>query len=161
MFQKPRFKQEPIGLNVVPAHSRDLCDVAMSSNAPDVHDEVNRKSDGFADTPMWQPDVRCQYAVGQACQGLFCGVRVDRAETAEMSGVQRLQQVERFGAAHLADEDAIRPMPQGCTKQVCDRDGRQRRFLAECRLCTPGFEPNDVRFVEMNLCGFLNQDDAI
>ena len=50
---------------------RDLCDVAVSSNAPDVHDEVNRKSDGFADTPMRQPDVRCQYAVGQACEGLF------------------------------------------------------------------------------------------
>jgi hypothetical protein len=87
MFQKPRFKQEPIGLNVVPSHSRDLCDVAVSSNTPDVHDEVNRKSDGFADTPMRQPDVRCQYAVGQACQGLFCGVCVDRAETAEVSGV--------------------------------------------------------------------------
>ncbi len=52
-------------------------------------------------------------------------------------------------------------MPQGCTKQVRDRDGRQWRFLAECRLCTPGFKPNYVRFVEMDLCGFLNQDDAI
>src|SRR5262245_39190415 len=139
MFQKPRFKQEPIGLNVVPAHSSDLCDAAVSSNAPDVHDEVNRKTVCFGYTRMRTPDVRCQYAVGQACQGLFCGVRVDRAETAEVSGVQRLQQVERFGAAYFADEDAIRPMPQGRTKQVRDRDRRQWRFLAECRLCTPGF----------------------
>jgi hypothetical protein len=120
MFQKPRFKQEPIGLNVVPAHSRDLSDVAVSSNAPDVHDEVNRKSDGFADAPMWQPDVRCQYALGQACQGLFCGVRVDRAETAEMSGVQRLQQVERFGA---------RTSPTRMRSGRCRRAARSRSAI--------------------------------
>jgi hypothetical protein len=42
MFQKPRFKQEPIGLNVVPAHGRDLCDAAVSSNASDMHDKVDR-----------------------------------------------------------------------------------------------------------------------
>jgi pilus assembly protein CpaF len=40
--------------------------------------------------------------------------RPDRILVGEVPGVQRLQQVERFGAAHLADEDAVRSMPQGC-----------------------------------------------
>ena len=63
MFQKPRFKQEPIGLNVVPAHGRDLCDATVSSNTSDVHDDVDRKRDGFASTPVGQADVRRQNAV--------------------------------------------------------------------------------------------------
>ena len=50
---------------------------------------------------------------------------MDQLETAEVSGVQRLQQIERFWRLHFADEDAIRPMPQGRTKQVRDGDGRR------------------------------------
>jgi hypothetical protein len=161
MIQKPRIKQEPIGLTVVPAYCCDLCDVAVSSNSPDMHDEMDRKSNGFANAPVRQSNVRCQYAMGKAREGLFCGVRVNRAETAEVSGVQSLQQVERFGAAHLANEDAIRPMPKGRTKQVRDGDGRQRCLLAERWLCTPRFQSNHVRLAQVNLCGLLNQDDAI
>ena len=111
MVQQPRFKQEPIALNVVTAHCRDLCNAPVSANSPDVHDKVNCQSDGFSNAPVRQSHVRGQHTVRQTCEGLFCGVRVDRAETAEVPGVQRLQQVERFRATDFAHEDAIRPMP--------------------------------------------------
>jgi hypothetical protein len=42
---------------------------------------------------------------------LLGGVRVNRAEASEMTGVERLQKVERFRPANLADEDAIRAVP--------------------------------------------------
>ena len=39
-----------------------------------------------------------------------------------MSGVEGLQQVGRFGAAHLADDDVIGPVPQGVAHEVADRE---------------------------------------
>ena len=63
-------------------------------------------------------------------------------QAAQVAGVERLQQVERFAAAHLADEDAIGPVPQGGAHEVGDRDGRERRLLAERRLRAPRLEPN-------------------
>jgi len=71
MIQRPRFKQEPIGLPVVPAYCCDLCDVAASSNSPDMHDEMDRKSDGFTNASVRQSNVCCQDAVGKARQSLF------------------------------------------------------------------------------------------
>ena len=98
-------------MNVVTAHCHDLCHATVSAKSPDVYDKVNRQSDGFSDTPVRQSHVRGQHTVRQTCEGLFRGIRVDRAETAEVPGIQRLQQVERFRATDFAHEDAIRPMP--------------------------------------------------
>ena len=39
--------------------------------------------------------------------------RVDRADAARMAGAPGLEQVERFGAAHFADRDAVGAQPQG------------------------------------------------
>ena len=108
-----------------------------------------------------KPDVRRQHAVRQARERLLGGVRVNRAQAAEMAGVQRLQQVERLGAAHLADQDAIGPMTERGAEQVGDRDRRQRRLLSERRLSAPRFEAQHVRLVEVDLGGLLDDDDAI
>ena len=40
-----------------------------------------------------------------------------------MSGVEGLQEVGRFAAAHLADDDVIGPVPQGMAHEVADADG--------------------------------------
>ena len=40
-----------------------------------------------------------------------------------MSGVEGLQEVGRFAAAHLADDDVIGPVPQGMAYEVADADG--------------------------------------
>jgi hypothetical protein len=40
------------------------------------------------------------------------GAGVQRADAAGMAGSPRLQQIERLGAAHLADRDAVRTQPQ-------------------------------------------------
>ena len=46
-----------------------------------------------------------------------------RGGRAAVSGVEGLQQVGRFGAAHFADDDVIGPVPQGVAHEVADRDG--------------------------------------
>ena len=47
---------------------------------------------------------------------------VDGGERAAVSGVEGLQQVGRFGAAHFADDDVIGPVPQGVAHEVADRE---------------------------------------
>ena len=44
-------------------------------------------------------------------------------ERAAVAGVEGLQQVGRFAAAHFADDDVIGPVPQGVAHEVADTDG--------------------------------------
>ena len=46
---------------------------------------------------------------------------MDGRERAVVAGVERGQQVERLGAAHLADHDPVGPHPQRVAQQVADR----------------------------------------
>ena len=57
-----------------------------------------------------------------------------------MAGVEGLQQVGGFAAAHFADDDVIRAVPQGVTHEVADRD---RALLQPARL-----EADTVRGVD-------------
>ena len=152
---------EAIGARIVPAHFDHARDATVALRPGDVDDEMNGQRDGFADAAMRKPDVGGQDAVRQARQRLLGGVRVNRAEAAEMAGVERLQQVERLGAAHLADEDAIGSVSKRRAQQVGDGDRRQRRFLSERHLRATRLEPQQVRLVEMNLGRLLDDDDAV
>ena len=111
---------------VVPAHIDDLCHLAEPIDTRDVSDDVNGERDSLADAAMRKADVRGQHAVRQASERLLGGVRVNRAQAPEMTGVQRLEEVERFGAAHLAHQDAIRAVTQRGAQEVGDGDRRER-----------------------------------
>ena len=84
----------------------------MRPDARDVDDEMNRERNRLTGAPVRKTNIGRQDTVRQARERLLRGVRVDGAQAAEMAGVERLQQIERFGAAHLADQDAIRPVTQ-------------------------------------------------
>ena len=102
-----------------------------------------------------QLDAALHDARREPRQRLLRRVRVNRRQRARVAGVQRLQQVERFPAAHLADDDAVRSMPQRRPEQVANRHGRQTRLLAS-RL-----EPDQVRPVDLQLRRVLDQHDAV
>ena len=100
---------------------------------------------------MRQPDIGGQDTVGQPRERLLGGVRVDRAQAAQVPGVERLEQIEGFGATHFAHQDAIRTMSQCSAQEVCDRDRRYRRLLPQRYLRTPRFESDEVRLFDPNL----------
>ena len=133
----------------------------MAVDTRDMHDEMDRERDGFTGTAMRKSDVGREHTMRQPRERLLSGVRMDRAQAAEMSGVQRLQQVECLGAADFADQNAIGPMTKGGSEKICNRHRRQGRLLPQRRLRTSRFEPKHVRFVQMDLGGFFNDDDAI
>src|SRR3546814_18919692 len=47
-----------------------------------------------------------------------CRSGMDRADAAGMAGAPRLEQIERFGAAHFADRDAIGTQAQACADEL-------------------------------------------
>ena len=73
--------------------------------------------------PVRQADIGGQDTVCEARECLLRGVRMDGAQAAEMTRVERLQQVEGLGATDLTDEDAIGPVRSAARKQIRDRDG--------------------------------------
>jgi hypothetical protein len=97
----------------------------------------------------------------EARQRLLGRIRVNRRQASEMARVERLQQVEGLRASHLSDDDAIRSMSQRCSNQIGDRDRRQRCLVSERDLRATRFEPEQIRFVEMNLRRFLDDDNPV
>ena len=144
-----------------PPHSDDFGDPPTSAVTRHVHHEVHRQRDGLANALVGKAHVGRQDAVGQARQCLFGGVRVDGGQTAQVAGVERLQQVERFAAAHLTHQDPIGPVPQGGAHEIGDGDGREGRLLTERSLRATRLEPNQVRLVQVNLRGLLDHHDAV
>ena len=73
-----------------------------------------------------------------------------------MAGVHRLQHVERFLAADLADDDAIGPHTQGVDHELPLPDGALAFDVGRPRL-----EPRHVLLVQLQLGGVLDGHDAL
>ena len=83
-------------------------------------------------------------------------VRVHGRQRAVVARVHRLQHVERLGAAHLADDDAVRPHAQAVAHEVALGD---LAFAFDVR--RPRFEAHDVRLLQLQLGRVLDRDDAL
>ena len=83
-------------------------------------------------------------------------VGVDGRQRAVVAGVHRLQHVERLGAAHFADDDAIGPHAQAVAHQVALRD-----FAAPFDVGRARFQSHDVRLLQLQLGRVLDRDDAL
>ena len=81
---------------------------------------------------------------------------MDRAHRAFVSGVHRLQHVERLAAATLADDDPVGSHPQGVAHKVANLD----RTLA-LDVGGTGLKPNHVRLPELKLGRVLDRDDPL
>ena len=61
-----------------------------------------------------------------------------------MAGVHRLQQVEGFAAAHLADNDPFRPHAQAVAHQIAHRD-----LALAFEVGRPRFQAHHVRLLQL------------
>ena len=81
---------------------------------------------------------------------------MQRAHRAVVAGVHGLQQVERLGSAHLADDDAFRPHAQAVLDQVAHGDLAFALEVGRAR-----FEPDRVRLLQLQFGRVLAGDDAL
>src|SRR3954470_2191071 len=85
-----RLDDEPVRGSIETSNGQQLCDTPAAIDACNVNDQMNGQGDRFADAPMRQSNVRGEHAMRQPRQRLVGGVRVDRAEAAEVAGVEGL-----------------------------------------------------------------------
>ena len=86
----------------------------------------------------------------EAAQSAQRRAGVDRADAAGMAGAPGLEQVERLGAAHLADRDAIGPQPQRRAHEIGERGD-----------AVLGAQRHQVRRRALQLARVLDQHDAV
>ena len=75
---------------------------------------------------------------------------MDGADPAGMAGAPGLQQIQRFGAAHLADRYAVGAKPQRGAHEIGERGD-----------AILGAQRHEVRRLALKLAGVLDQHDAI
>ena len=80
----------------------------------------------------------------------IAGAGMDGADAAGMAGAPGLEQVERFGAAHLADRDAVGAQAQRGADEIGERDD-----------AVLGAQRDEVGRGALQLARVLDQDDAI
>ena len=86
---------------------------------------------------------------------------MNRRHAAKVSRVERLEQVECFGAADLTHDDAIRPVTQRGTKQVRDRHRRHSVTTTKRRTLPSRFKPDIVGLPKHDLRCLLDKRNAI
>ena len=78
-----------------------------------------------------------------------------------MPGVQGVEQIERFAAAYLADDQAVGPMPESCFDQVANRHGRNGLGPGAVDLFFSRFEAEDVRMIDLQLGRVLDDVQVV
>ena len=84
-------------------------------------------------------------------------VGVQRAHRAVVTGVHRLQQIERLGAAHFADDDPFGPHAQTVLNEIahCNR-------AASFKVRRSRFKPDDMRLLQLQFgCIFASDHPLV
>ena len=114
------------------------------------------RDDHFADGARRQREAAHRDHRFQTRQAFARRVGVQRAHRAVVAGVHRLQQVERFGSADFADDDAFRAHTQAVLDQVAHGD---LAFAFEVRRAR--FQAHHVRLLQLQFGGVFAGDDAL
>ena len=135
----------------------DLGDLAPAVwHAGLVHDEVHRGCDLRANSFKRDVDGRHHHHRLQAGKSIPGGVRVDGRHASVVPSVHRLQHVERFGASHLSDEDAVGAHPEAVAQQLANG-----QLALAFDVGGAVFEGDDVRVVDLQLGGVLDRDHTL
>ena len=121
-----------------------------------VDDGIDRGRELRPDRLDRQPDPGEQDERLESVERLEHTVRVHRGERSVVTGVQRLQHVERLAASDLSDDDAVGAHPQRGTHEIAHGHGA-RAFGVRWS----GLEPHDVLACELELRGLLDGDDPL
>ncbi len=84
------------------------------------------------------------------------GVRVDRAASALVPGVQGGEEIDDLGSAYLADDDAIRAHAQRLPHEIANRDDTRALDIRD-----PCLQRDGMRVVRGELGGVLDDDESL
>jgi hypothetical protein len=122
----------------------------------DLHDHVDGRRDLLAQRAHRETGAGEHHHVLEARERVTRRVGVDRRHRALVAGVHRLEHVHRLDAAHLADDDAIRPHAERVADKIARHD-----LAASLDVRRAGLEPHDVLLLQPQLRRVLDRHDAL
>ncbi len=125
------------------------------AQALELQDHMQCRGDLRPHRACRQIEVRHADHLLQPAQGIARRVGVHRRHRPFVAGIHRLQHVERFAAAHLADDDPIRAHAQRVLHQLALTD-----LAAALDVRRPGLHAGDVDLLQLQLGCVLDRDDA-
>ena len=99
---------------------------------------MERVGDVALDGAIRKLHLALEHAGGEAAERLGGGIGVDGGQRAGVPGVKELEQIERFPAANLSEDDAVGPMAEAGPEELADGDGGQTAVGA------PGLKADQV-----------------
>jgi len=120
-----------------------------------MNDDLDPATDLLADRFQRKVDASHERHRLDPHQGVSGAIGVRGRERPAVSGVHRLQHVERFSTTNFADHDPIGAHPQ--------RGAQERAYVdrtGPLNACGASFEGDDVRLRKTELGGILDRDDA-
>ena len=152
--------EDVLGDDGVAFHAHHLGDVGDAARAVaqagGLDDDVDRGADHLADGARRQRKAAHRDHRFAARQRFARIVGVQRSHRAVMAGVHGLQQVERFGSADFADDDAFGAHTQAVADQFAHRD-----LAFALDVGRPGFQPHHMRLLQLKFGGVFAGDDAL
>src|ERR1019366_6413866 len=131
-----------------PGYFRDRRDLALAVRlARELHDELDGAGDLAADRG---------HRHRQARDGVARRIGVNGGHRAFVAGVHRLQHVEGFLAAALAEDDAVGPHAQRVLDQLALAD-----FALALDIGRPRLHAADMRLLQLKLGGVFDGDQAL
>ena len=122
----------------------------------ELHDDVDRRGDLIADVRGRKLDVRHHRHRLEAPEQVPAGVRVGGRQGPVVAGVHRLEHVEGFTPADLADDDPVGAHPEGVADEVTNR-----HLAATLDVRRPRLERDDVRLMQAELGRVFDRDQAL
>ena len=152
--------EEVLGGDDLALHAGDLGHLGdpphAVAHAADLHDQVDGALDLLAHRLGRQLEAGHRHHVLEPRQRVARGVGVDRAHRAVVAGVHRLQHVDRFLAADLAEDDAVGPHAQRVLDEVAHGD-----LALALDVGGAGLEAHHVRLLQLQLGRVLDRHRAL
>ena len=147
------FVDRVIAVGIEAGHFGDGLDAARRAAAADEDDQIDR----FGDQPARHRDDAFLDQLLEPVERRPRGIGMDGGDAAGMAGVPGLQHVEGFGAADLADDDAVGPKPQRRAHQIGHGDdagfGAQRHAIGRRALQLARILDQDHPLIELGDLG--------
>jgi hypothetical protein len=109
-----------VGVGVITMDCEDLGNKASARAAVEVHYNVKGIADIALDGPIWKFDSTLKDAARKPGKSLLGGRCMDGRETARVTCIEKLQEIERLPAAYLPKNDPVGSVSQGCLKEIAD-----------------------------------------
>ena len=119
-------------------------------------DHVEGARDLLADRLERELDPRHEHHRLEPVERVTRRVGVDRRQRPLVTGVHRLEHVQRLGAANLADDDPVGPHAQRVADQLADPD-----LALALDVRRPRLEPHPVLLLQLQLGRILDRHDAL